>query len=461
VRWLVLWLALLGVYCGTLGIRTTDASVYGGVEPRFLMTAESLVSDQDIDLTNQYAQRADAAFVGPGERLSVGGRPTDGRVHEPHGVGFALLIAPAYALAGATGVEILLAAVAALAFVLAAALARQLVPEPWATSGVALVALSPPVLAHGTAVGPELMAGALLAGAALATLRARKAPQARFVFGGALALALVPWLASFLLLPAAVVAVALVRWTARRGRKVAALYAAEVIFASLVAWVTVNDVLFGGFTPEAAGEPGEPATGAETASEYLARLPRVVSLSLDRDVGLLRWAPVLALTFVAAWLLWRSRRERLAVLLPERLDVELAAALLLAVCGAQVLVAVLAVPSVTGDWFAGHHLIAALPCAAALTAWGLRHTPRIGGALGALTLVASGWLLVALRTSPTASWSAPGSAAPWGPANALLPDLGPGSAGASMAAVAAAVVLASLVAREWWRLRRPRPALGS
>ena len=48
-----------------------------------------------------------------------------------------------------------MAAVAALAFVLAAALARRVVPDPWATWAAVLAALSPPALAQATAVAPR------------------------------------------------------------------------------------------------------------------------------------------------------------------------------------------------------------------------------------------------------------------------------------------------------------------
>ena len=43
------------------------------------------------------------------------GKETEGRLNEPHGVGFPLLIAPAYAIGGVKGVELFLAAIAALA----------------------------------------------------------------------------------------------------------------------------------------------------------------------------------------------------------------------------------------------------------------------------------------------------------------------------------------------------------
>ncbi len=99
------------------------------------------MSDRDVDLTDEYAERAYAGWY-PGE-LKTDGRVVDGRLVEPHGVGFALLIAPAYAIGGARAVQWQMLALLALAFVLAAALARRMVPEPWATVGVGLVGLSP------------------------------------------------------------------------------------------------------------------------------------------------------------------------------------------------------------------------------------------------------------------------------------------------------------------------------
>ena len=451
MRWLLLWLLLFAVYAGTLGIRAYGVSDYGGDEPHYLLTAVSLLEDGNVDLADEYAAQGYRAFFP--YVLDVHGQRTFGRVNEPHGVGFPLLIAPAYALGGAVGVELLMAAIAALAFVCSALLARRLVPEPWATGGTLLVALSPPALAYSATVYPELAAGALLAVACLCALRLRESPRLRFAFGSALALALLPWLGTKFLIPAVPVAILLVRWASRRGRRLAALGVAEVIFASLVAYVTVNDVLYGGFTPYAADDPGQTATDAAFPVGYLERLPRLAGLWIDREYGLLRWAPVFALCFVAAWVLWRSRRERVADAIPARLDVEIAAALLLAACGGQVVVAAFGAPTMFGFWFPGRHLVAALPCAAALAAWGLRHAPRAGAVLGALTLASSVWLLIDLRTGAVAGWVAPDSAAPWGPLEAAFPLYGVGSAWADAAAVAAAVALVALAGREWRRWR--------
>jgi hypothetical protein len=445
-----LWIVLFAAYAATLGMPAFGTSDYGGDEPHYLLTAESILSDGDVDLRDEYATGAYEDFYP--YVLERHGRLTGGQANEPHGVGFALLITPAYALGGPTGVELFMAAIAALAFVLAAALARRIVPEPWAMWAALACGLSPPALAYGTAVYPELAAGAALAGAALLALRVRERPRIRWVAGAALALGALPWLGTKFAVPGAVVALAMLHWLRRRARGFAILVLLEGLLFSAVAYVTVNEVLFGGFTPYSAADPGESATGAAFPDGYLERAPRLVGLWLDRTYGVLRWAPVLALAFYALWLLWRSRRDHVARLVPERRDAEVAATLCALVCTAQVLVAVVLSPTMFGFWFPGRHLLAALPVAAALCAWGLRHAPRVGGALALLTVATSAWLYVELRIDG-GGWVGPSSDAPLGPVDAALPLFGTDSAGEIVAMAAVAAAVAALVAREWrhWR----------
>lgn len=368
-----------------------------------------------------------------------------------------MLIAPAYALAGPTGVELFLAAIAALAFVLAARLARRLAPEPWPTAAVLVVGLSPPALAYSTAVYPELAAGALLAGAALAALRLRDEPQVRTAALVGALLAGLPWLGPAFLVPGAVVLLFAVPWLLRRQRGTAALVAAELPLASIVFFVSINERFFGGMTPEAARGAGELPTLAGSLAGYLDRAPRLGGLWLDRGAGLLRWAPVLALAGFAVWLLWRSRRDRLARIAPERADAEAAAALLAGICGAQIVVAAFLSPTMFGFWFPGRYLICALPAAAALCAWGLQRAPRTGAVLSGLTLIGSAWLFAALRLDG-GGLVAPGSDAPWGPLVALWPRYGVGSAWGDVSLGLVVVALAALAAFEWrhWR-RTSRP----
>jgi hypothetical protein len=404
VRLLLLWLVCFGAYAATLGTSAIDDSDYAGHEPHHLLAAESIVSDRDVDLTNQYAQR-DYTKFDPG-RLAPDAQPVQGRLHEIEGLGFPLLTSPAYAIAGSKGAELLLAAIGALAFVLAALLARALVPEPWASGAALVVGLSAPALAYGGAVTPELTAGALLAGAALCALSLRHETHAWAALGGAAMLAALPWLGPQFLVPALPVAWGLVRWALRGRRRFVGLVAAEVMVASLVFYVSLNDVLFGGFTPYAARLAEGSPTGADSLLDYAERVPRLITLWLDPQHGLLRWAPFLALAFYALWLLRRSRREHLARALPARADAEVAASLMIAVCAATLLVATFAAPTTEGPWFPGRHLIPALPFATALAAWGLRRAPRVGAVLGAATLVISAVLLVRIYNGD-ATWAAP------------------------------------------------------
>jgi hypothetical protein len=435
VRLIAVWLVCFGAYAATLGTDAVPGTEYAGHEPHYLLAAASIVDDGDLDVTNQYAQSG----------LRPDARPFRGRLHGPEGVGLALLVAPAYALGGSKAVELWLAALTALGFVLGALLGRKLVPEPWASTGALLVGLSPPALGYAATVAPELTAGALLAGAALCALSLRERARAAATLGGAALLAALPWLGPEFLLPALPVAIMLVSWTLRARRRVLALLAGEVILASLVFYASLNDALYGGLTPYATALHDSP-TGAEFPLGYVERVPRLVALWLDRDVGLLRWAPILALAFYAAWLLWRSRREHLARAVPARAEAEVAAGLLLAVCAGALVVAAFAAPALRGPWFPGRHLVCALPCAAALVGWGLRHAPRAGAVLGVLTLLASAWLFIQVRGGDD-GWSPPASRAPLGPLADALPRWD--SAWAAVVAAAVAAALAAVVAREW------------
>ena len=250
-----------------------------------------------------------------------------GRRLEPQGFGFALLISPAYALGGPQGVELFLAAVAALAFALGALLARRIVPEPWASGAALLVGLSPPALAHATTVYPDLMAGAMLAGAVLAALRVRERPDLVERGGGRHAARAAAVAGAEVPAPGgaggdrarALDRAARPPHGSARGRRDHGRLAGRLRDDQRPPLRRPGAVGGGGV--------GRAATGADSPGDYLERIPRLAALWIDRDVGLLRWAPVLALSVFAAWLLWRSRRTHIARAAAERADAEVAAGL--------------------------------------------------------------------------------------------------------------------------------------
>lgn len=406
-----LWLLLFAVYAAGVGLHASPGEDLSEAEAHYLLLTRSIVDDGNLDLSDEYGAAAWRPFYGK-QLVPLTGPRERGQL-EPIAAGFPLLCAPAYALGGSIAVELWLAALAALGYVAAAAIARRLVPEPWATRGVLAVGLSPPAVIAATTISPDAVGGAALAGAAALALAARERPLARLTAWAGTLLATLPWLAVKLLAPGAVVAAALFRWPRSRQRGLAGLVGLEVALFSLVLFVSINDRLYGGFTPYSVLPDDVSPTGAHGLAEHLERWPRLLWLWVGLPQGLLLWAPVCALAFVAVWLLARSRRERLVRILGEQVDVEVTAAFLATTCAAAVLVATFLAPTIAGPWFAGHQLIAVLPLIAALTSWGLRHFPRAGAALCALTLALTVWTLVAVRVDPDAGVAPPRGALPW------------------------------------------------
>jgi hypothetical protein len=378
-------------YAATLGLHLGAGERYSRDEAHVLLVAESITSDGDIDLRDEYATHAWTRWHGAPMRPSAS--LTNGRLVEPPGVGFGLLVAPAYALGGPVLVELFVAALIALGFVAAAALARVLAPEPWATRAALVGGLSPAVVGASTTIGPELVGGALLAVAAALALRVRVWPRLAPTFGAALLVAALPWLALKLVAPAAVVALSLWWWLRRRNRGISGFTALEVVLVSGVVYITVNDRLFGGLTPYAANGDANPLGHAS----ILDRVTRLAGVFVDPWSGVLLWAPFGALALVAVWLLVRSYRERLSLVAFDQVDVESSALLLVLICAAVLLVAVVASPSLGGPWYAARDCLPALPVGAALCAWGYRHFPRTGNALAVVTLAGTVALLTAGR----------------------------------------------------------------
>lgn len=410
-RGALLWLVLFAVYAAGAGLHASPGEDLTASEAHVLLLTRSIVDDGDLDLANQYGAAAWRQFYGR-DLLPLTGPRARGQL-EPIAAGFPLLCAPAYALGGRLAVELWLAALAALGYVAAAAIARRLVPEPWATRGVLAVGLSPPAVIAATTIAPDAVAASALAGAAALALAARERPLARLTAWAGALLATLPWLGLKFLAPGAVVAAGVFGWPRRRQRGLAGLVGLEVALFSAVLYISINDRLYGGLTPYAVLPAGESATGAHGFVEHAERWPRLLWLWVGPPQGLLLWAPACALAFVAVWLLVRSRRARLSRVLSEQADVEVTAGFLVAICAAAVLVATFAAPAIAGPRFAGYQLVAVLPLIGALSAWGLRRFPRIGMVLAVLTVAATVWVLVAVRVDSDAGVAPPRGPLPW------------------------------------------------
>ena len=437
-----LFLLLFAVYASTIGLDAVGESPYAGSEPHYLLAAHSLVEDGDLDVLDDYRTRAaDAFFLGP---LEPRGVLRGERLVEPYAAGLTLVVAPAYAIGGAVGVEVLLAAIGALGGALAYLLALRVVPDPWALGTSVAVALAPPAIAYGSAVYPEPVCATVLVGAALLAVHLDERPTR----SGALAcfglLALVPWLAVELVPAGLVIAVAAWRSLGRSRRTLLRLLGLELVAISATVLFVVSGMLYGGLTPYAAEAPGESPAATSYPLLYAGRAYRLVALLIDRELGLLRWAPVLALALAGLWLLWRGRRQGLARAVPGYRELERTGGLCAVSCGATLAVAAFLVPTVSGPWFPARHLVAVVPLMVPLAALGARRTPRVAAALGFLTLAASVWLYLDVRIG-NGGLAADRPDAPWGPLEALFPSFGQTPGPYVLAAVLGVAVVAVLV----------------
>jgi hypothetical protein len=446
-----LWFVLFAVYAGTIGLTAFGGADYGGDEPHYLLTAKSIVDDGSVDLTDEYREGSYRSFY-PGT-LQPHGVLSNGRLNEPHGIGLPLLIAPAYAIGGAHGVEVLLAALAALAVMLAYLLALRVVPDPWALGATLAVGLSPPLLAYSTAVYPELPAAAALCGAALLALRVAQRPSRKLAYSCFALISLLPWLEPTYLVPGAVIALYGFRALRRARRPVLAITAVEVVGFSVALYVGLSEGLYGGPTPYSAALPGESGTDADFPLGYLERAYRLVALLIDRDYGLLRWAPVFALALFGAWILWREHRSGIARAIPGLRGEQSAAILCGAAALAQLLVAAFLSPTMFGFWFPGRYLVAALPLAVPLVAIGLRRVPRLGTLLGLIGVVASVWVYLDVRLADGSLVTALPDA-PWGPLEQAFPLFARGSTYPFVLAAVLGLATAMLVAASAHRGRR-------
>ena len=74
-----IWLVLFAVYLATIGLHAFGNSDYGGDEPHYLLTAQSIVQDGDFDVLDDYRDREYREFYP--YTLDPHGALTRGRLH--------------------------------------------------------------------------------------------------------------------------------------------------------------------------------------------------------------------------------------------------------------------------------------------------------------------------------------------------------------------------------------------
>ncbi len=304
------WLLLVAagaVYVG-VGLRHAAGLQVSGDEPHYLVMAQSLWRDHDLDLRNEYDGEAWAEFV-PGPLRPHWGAPrADGRPFPAHSPGLPLLLAPAYAALGRDGCVLLVALLAAAAALVCRRLAAQLTENESASAAAWLAAAGPPLFFYSFHLYTEAPS-ALAAGGSLALLLGAPGPAGAAL--AALCAAALPWL-HVKMIPAAA-ALGLVALVRLRGRPLAAFLA--VAAASALAFGLYYASVFGLASPLG-------LYGGVPADARVLTWRALPGLLLDRSFGLLPMAPVFLLALAGLPSVLRRREARphvlvgLAVLAP-------------------------------------------------------------------------------------------------------------------------------------------------
>jgi hypothetical protein len=301
--WLFGASALLSATMGLHYIAHLQAT---GDEPEYLLMAQSLWKEHDLDLADNW-KRGDFKEYVPGmERMPQGTFRKDGRPISSHSPGLPALLAPVYALGGRRLCVLLFALGAATLALAVRALALRLTGDPAAALLAWAATAGPPVLYYSFHLYTELpstLAAALSLCLLLKPARdgERASPGTGAAVLSALLISFLPWLHVKLTVLAAVLGL-LALWRLR-GRPLVAFLAIALVMAA--GFVAYNLHVFGTLT-----SIGLYGNHVPVAVRYAVPGRALFGLFLDRNFGLLPYAPVFLLGFAGLFVLpprsWRD-----------------------------------------------------------------------------------------------------------------------------------------------------------
>lgn len=289
--------------------RPPGMSMTNGDEPHYLLQAHSLVNDGDLEMQNNYANGDYRDFFDT-ETLNVGAYlyEYNGRTIRHHfALGMPLLLAPAYALGGRVGVQLLLALLTASAMSALLLAVRRFVAPRAAFAGVLLCALLYPIVIYSHQIYPETVILALTAFVLALTLAGDGGHVRRRALLVGLAVGLMPHFQNKFILLAALLYAFFV-WRTRAEFKTAlgaalrwSLPPIVLLAAGHLAWAYV---IYGEIGRSALISPGY-------ARLVDARIDDgILGLWFDQEVGLFFFAPLYLLALPGGWALLREPASR-------------------------------------------------------------------------------------------------------------------------------------------------------
>ena len=389
-RWWIVGAALVALAASLVGLdaRATNGARVTADEPQYLLTAQSLADDLDLDIADEIAERAYLPY----HEITIDRQTSvldDGREVSPHDPLLPALLAIPMAVGGWALAKATLAVIAALTAAVTAwtAIRRFGVAAPVAGAVTAAAFAGIPLAAYGGQVYPELPA-ALATTVATAALLTPGPVGRRHLVVILVGIVALPWLAVKYVPVAAVLGLALLHRT-RTDRARTVRLAVALGMAGL-AYVVLHRVWYGGWTVYATGDHFE-TTGefsvVGTRVDLLGRSRRLVGLLVDREFGIAAWQPLwFVLPPALGWV--AARRSFGGWLLAGLVAVGWLNATFVAL-------------TMHGWWVPGRQLVVVLPAAVVAVAIALDHHRRLlvvtvlAGVAGAVNWV---WLAIEAST---------------------------------------------------------------
>ena len=318
IAWLVFLLTLL-IYWSLVPWVSRHWRLTGD-EPHYLVVTHSLLTDRDLDLSNNYREKDFTLFYVGDEidpHVTIG---PDGGAYPAHTVGLSVALLPAYALGylgfiGHAGVLYFLAATGALLAANVYLLCYEVTGRKFSSLLAWLTtAFTVPVMHYSFQVYPEIL-GALLLVWSLRHIRrgSHTKPHIWLMVGSCVGF--LPWLVTrFVLLsvvvgPTALLAIAFAQGT-RRWRRLSMVALCLPVILSCGVLAPFDLHFYGEITPAVGTGDSTGAIPGFVRSPSAEKLATAIGGSLfDQDAGLLIYSPVYALSFLGLLLMLRSRRN--------------------------------------------------------------------------------------------------------------------------------------------------------
>ncbi len=290
-----LFAASLSLYL-LVGLPYTSRLQVSGDEPYYLLMAQSLWREHDLDLQDNFA-REDWREYTPGPLSTHYGAPRrDGRPYPNHSPGLPVLLAPVYAVGGRAACVVLMSLLAALLGLEVRRMAWRLTGDRAAAFLAGAAAAGPPVCFYAFHLYTEVPSALCLAAGLNLLLGAPGVAEAGLA---ALLASFLPWL-HVKMIPAAaalgVVALGRLRGPARAVFLIVAgtMALGDLAYYRHVFGQSTPLALYGGVVPEAARSSPVSA---------------VLGFLLDRSFGLLPHAPVFLIAALGLVLLGARARQ--------------------------------------------------------------------------------------------------------------------------------------------------------